>query len=539
LFGTLVVLAVISSGISVYFSYLVRDFYSALTEKRIHDFWRVMIQFVVSMVVFVPIDVMYQFVRVKLQISWRKWLTERVMSLYFRNKVYYALERKSEVDNPDQRMAEDIKSFTEFSLSFFLLVIDTSLDLAAFSVILTLIMPELFIALFVFAILGTLFTVLIGKKLIPLNFEALQREADFRFSLVRVRENAESIAFYGGEDVETKETGKRFLRVIQNMGWINVAERNLNCFTITYNRLTWILPIIVVAPSYFAGIIEFGVVQQARTAFDHILYDMSIIVTQFSNVAQFSAGIERLFSFLTVIQELDPERSVRSTTQNIITIRDLQLATPDNRRVLVQDLEVSLTSGKNMLITGNSGAGKSSLLRAIAGLWSTGSGEIERPRKQYVYFLPQRPYCPPGTLRDQLLYPSTEEENGYSLAGMSASECRQYGNEDLLNVLNLVQLPNLASRAGDGDPRRGLDSVLDWTNTLSLGEQQRLAFARIVLNRPRLVIMDESTSALDVEAEGSMYNLLRGVQTDGGGGLTYISVGHRPTLLAYHDVKLT
>lgn len=258
-------LAVISSGISVYFSYLVRDFYSALTEKRIHDFWRVMIQFVVSMVVFVPIDVMYQFVRVKLQISWRKWLTERVMSLYFRNKVYYALERKSvgaiareevkyyeyndaeggeedanceikEVDNPDQRMAEDIKSFTEFSLSFFLLMIDTSLDLAAFSVILTLIMPELFIALFAFAILGTLFTVLIGKKLIPLNFEALQREADFRFSLVRVRENAESIAFYGGEDVETKETGKRFLRVIQNMGWINVAERNLNCFTITYNR---------------------------------------------------------------------------------------------------------------------------------------------------------------------------------------------------------------------------------------------------------------------------------------------------------------
>jgi ABC-type uncharacterized transport system fused permease/ATPase subunit len=257
------------------------------------------------------------------------------------------------------------------------------------------------------------------------------------------------------------------------------------------------------------------------------------------------------------VKEVDTVLSP-SRPSSILSIDRLCLATPDNKRLLIENLNISLLSGRNLLIVGASGSGKSSLLRAIAGLWSTGAGEIVRPSSEHVYFLPQRPYCPPGSLRDQLLYPSTEhKDDHFSLTGIDRSEHRPDGgpipkderrlhkdwtDDDLLGVLQSVDLPHLAGRVGDGDPYRGLDAVLNWGNTLSLGEQQRLAFGRLVINRPRLVIMDESTSALDVPAETKMYKLLNDLSSGsepGARGLTYVSVGHRPTLLAHHDLKLS
>ena len=578
----------------------------------------IMARFLAACLALAPIAVAFRYQRQKLAIAWRKWLTGRVLDLYFSNKVYYALERQlgggvkspdndetsvsagqtnKEVDNPDQRISEDIRSFTEFSLTFFLTLVTSFIDLVSFSFILFSIMPSLFLAIFGFATLGTFLTICVGKVLIRLNYESLAKEADFRFSLVRVRENAESIAFYAGEAVEEKATFRRFALVIGNMTQINFAQMKLDFVTTFYNYVTWILPVVVVAPQYFAGNVELGVISQASAAFGHVLSDLSIVINSFNDVSKFSAGIDRLYSFMNAIQVLDPDRDIGSlllstppsgdaallggysraesvdaetikvkvfdpsvvnlylgaqpsSATTILSIQDLKLITPDRNRVLAQNLNLSLAQGKNLLIVGSSGAGKSSLLRAVAGLWSSGTGEIVRPSSEHIYFLPQRPYCPPGSLRDQLLYPSTEMNFHSTQIGIDESEhspdgapsprdrrrlTRDWSDEELLGVLDSVNLPDLARRSG------GLDAELDWSNTLSLGEQQRLAFGRLVVNRPRLVVMDESTSALDVSAEKMMYNLLKDLAIDmkGSGGLTYVSVGHRPTLLAHHDLKLS
>jgi ABC-type uncharacterized transport system fused permease/ATPase subunit len=366
-----------------------------------------------------------------------------------------------------------------------------------------------------------------------------------------------------------------------------------------------------------------GVISQSVGAFNHILSDLSVIVNDFEQLSSFSAGIERLSSFLMSMRDADTSRSKedgllalpaevnvtsigdervkeRNELRNqsiqlnlqkmpfangdniLMQIQQLRLVTPDYKRILIDKLDLTVREGQHLLIDGSSGSGKSSLLRAIAGLWTAGSGSITRVTDDQVYFLPQRPYCALGSLKDQLLYPSTESLNpddypdGHRLSrshllrqSMTVSRriarcsllvfCVTHStsvlfsvtqDRDLLDVLDLVDLHELPYRFGDGDPIKGLHEVLDWGNTLSLGEQQRLAFGRLVVNKPRLVICDEATSALDVVSEAKMYSLLRNMAqkdlkrgddnkvTLRPSGLTFISVGHRPSLLTYHDVKL-
>ena len=334
-------------------------------------------------------------------------MTDRVLQLYASNRAYYNLE--SEIDNPDQRISEDVRSFTAFSLQLFLTIVTSLIDLVSFSLILYSIQPQLFGAIILYAAFGTFTTTQLGKNLVKLNYEKLQKEANFRYSLVRIRDNAESIAFYAGEDIEGKEVSKRLESVVQNRKDIIGSQRNLEFFTTSYNYFVQILPVWVVAPQYFAGSIQLGVVSQSAGAFNHILSDLSVIVNQFEQLSTFSAAIDRLSSFLSAIRNVDQGRvdddgimnlpsnetgtSVARTISHamdanveqrislhqmaprisdfgaentILSVQNFTLITPDFKRSLIENLNFNLKEGENLLIMGNSGAGKSSFLRAIA-----------------------------------------------------------------------------------------------------------------------------------------------------------------------------
>ncbi len=490
---------------------------SALAGKEAGRFWNSVYACLGILAFAVPIYAFYYYMRDAFANQWRRWLTGRFLDGYLRDRKYYALGSMGEIDNPDQRISEDINTFTGRSIHFLLIFLGSLMQLVAFSTVLWSISRLLVGVLAVYALVGTFVALYIfGKPLIQLNFWQIRREADFRFGLMRLRENAESIAFYRGEAQERAQIDNKFGKVFNNFTRLIKQQRALNIFQRAFNQLTIVLPSVILADAVLSGHMEIGRAVQATGAFVAVLGAVALIVDNFESLSRFVAGIDRLQALSKLVLTNptalpapadDKHPLIQTEVGDHLALDAVTLYTPQYERMLVKELTLALKPGDGLLITGDSGCGKSSLLRAIAGLWRAGTGVIRQPPLDDVFFLPQQPYMQVGTLRSQLIYPGLQT---------NLSDAR------LLQILDDVHMEELVERVG------GLDAVYDWAKLLSVGEQQRLAFGRVLVRQPRIVILDEATSALDSGNECALYERLRST------GTTLVSIAHRPAVLRHH-----
>ncbi|MDZ8237544.1 MAG: ABC transporter ATP-binding protein/permease [Nostoc sp. ChiQUE01a] len=492
------------------------DLISALSAHNSTKFWQGILVAFGGIIVFGFLNSAYGYLRETIGIYWRRWLTHHLLNQYFKNRAFYELSNShKEIDNPDQRISEDVANFCQQSIQFLVNCLESVFVVIAFSVILWSISKNLVIVLVIYSILAYAITIgFYGKKLTQLNFEQLKKEADFRFGLVRIRENAESIAFYNGILQEANKIKFIFNQVFNNFKRLILwSEVYLNIFKYQFGYLPWIIPALILGNQILSGETEVGKVTEAGGAFGQVAFSVNLIMYQFEKFTKFAASINRLYIFSEYLKQpskaIANAKTIDIVIDSRLALENLTVQTPNYQKTLFSNLSVALPTGQGLLIMGDSGCGKSSLLRALAGLWNSGTGVIVRPELEEILFLPQRPYMILGTLREQLIYPNAKVD---------------LSDEELHQVLHRVNLSDLAERFG------GFEVEQDWSDLLSLGEQQRLAFARLLITKPKYVILDEATSALDINNEEHLYSLL--VET----GITFISVGHRSTLKKYHQV---
>jgi putative ATP-binding cassette transporter len=517
----LIVLMLVETKFAVMLNNQAGEMTSALAGKDADRFWKSVRACLFVLAFAVPIYAFYYYMRDLFANKWRRWLTGRFLDGYLKGRKYYELGAEGEIDNPDQRISEDINSFTGRSIHFLLIFLGSFMQLVAFSAVLWSISHLLVGVLAVYALMGTVVALWVfGNPLIHLNFAQLRREADFRFSLMRLRENAESIAFYRGEKQERAHIDSKFNKVIENFARLIKKQRALNLFQRAFSRLDLVLPSVILAEAVLSGRLEVGRAIAAAGAFTAVLSAVGVIVDNFESLSRFVAGIDRLQALSNLVLPNiatkpvvdDKQARIERRPAAQLSLQSLTVYPPQSARVLIKELTLDLKPGDALLITGDSGCGKSSLLRAIAGLWNNGSGVIHHPPLTDLFFLPQQPYLQAGTLRSQLIYPSAQSD---------------LSDEQLADILETVHLPQLAERVG------GLDAVHDWEKLLSVGEQQRLAFGRVLVHAPSIVILDEATSALDSGNEASLYALLRDR------GTTLISIAHRGAVLRHHTHVLS
>lgn len=517
----LLLLSVASVGVTVLTSYAGRDFMTAIENKNTHAYWRAMGRYLGSFVLATLIDVYFRWAEQSLALLWREWMSQHLIKRYFNNRAYYRLRGSENIDNPDQRISEDVRNFAADTLSYALIALNSLMTIIGFIGVLWGISGTLVSVAVVYALVGTYLCIIIGRKLVRMHFDKYQKEADFRYGLVRVRDNAESIAFYRGEKREHLDLVKRLASLVGNMRNIIRWNRKLGFFRNSYSYAALLLPIIIVAPLFMEGKIQFGMVTQSIEAFAQVLGALTLITTNFEGLSSYLAGLQRLGSLWDDLDDFDADelRLANKSAQQlaaegtVVRLNKLSVVTPDRSKTLVHELSLELRQNQSVIIMGSSGTGKSSVLRTIAGLWPGGEGSIERPLLRDMMFLPQRPYMIPGNLRDQFLYPYTD-----------------HGHTDatLMDVVRKVNLDDVLQRV-NGD----LNRVIDWTNVLSLGEQQRVAFARLFVRHPKFAFLDEATSALDEENQAHLYKLICN------SGVGFISVAHRITLVPYHKRMLT
>ncbi len=517
----LLVLSVASTGITVLASYKLSAVMTAITARS-HGYGHAVWMWLGSLALAVLCDVYSRWAQDSLGLLWREWMSQHLIKRYFNNRAYYRLRGSTNIDNPDQRISEDVKNFTTDSLSYVLLALSAVLDLIGFLGVLYFISGWLVLLALVYAVAGTWLCVRIGRRLVGMHYDKYQKEANFRYGLVRVRDNAECIAFYRGEKREHLDLVRRLASLTGTLRAIITWNRSLGFFRNSFDRLALLLPLLVVAPMFTSGrITKFGDVTQALEAFARVLGAVTLVSTNFEGLSSYLAGLQRLTSLWEDLDDFDADEQRIAAeggqqldeTSSCVKLEALNVITPTSRKTLVRGLSFELHPRQSLLIMGSSGSGKSSVLRTIAGLWPSGHGFMERPALNHLMFLPQRPYMVPGSLRDQLHYPYPD---------------RQMDEAQMLAVMERARLMDVLQRV-EGN----FDIVIDWSNVLSLGEQQRVAFARVFLREPAFVFLDEASSALDEANQDHLYQLIRASKSG------FISVGHRSTLVKHHDRVLT
>ena len=504
------------------------SFYSALQNYDAEKIFSELIHFSWLAAIYIILAVYSYYLQQTLILHWRRWLTTRFIDIWLQNKTYYNLQMfGKDTDNPDQRISEDVRQFVEMTLGFAIGILKSLCTFISFVFILYQLSGPLSFsfmgktwtihgymlwASLLYSILGTYITHVVGRKLVKLNFIQQRYEADFRFSMIRLRESAESVAFYRGEAQEGKVFKNRFKLLLDNFWQLVNKQKQLVFLNSGYSQIAIIFPFVVAMNRYLAKEVSLGGLMQVASAFGRVQDSLSYFVDMYSSIAQWQAVVMRLTYFgrhmHEVSQQAEQFHVERFATSEAVSVEQLQVNLPDDT-ALLQDINFTLQPGRNVLIKGVSGSGKSTLLRALAGIWPFVTGKINLPKTEELMFIPQKPYIPLGSLREALLYPGK----------------KPLSDAELLYLLDLCQIGYLRDK---------LDLVADWSHVLSVGEQQRLAFVRAHIQEPKWLFLDEATSALDEDTEAAMYALLAEhlKQT------TLVSIGHRSTLNKYHELML-
>jgi putative ATP-binding cassette transporter len=513
-------LALFAVRMNVLFSFWSKDFYDAVQALDASKFWLFMGLFGVLASIHVVRELFTYYVQQSFEIHWRTWLNEKLSNDWLERGAYYRGQFVPEpTDNPDQRIQVDIASFVTFSLSLSIGAIRALVSLVEFTIILWALSGALALwgveiprgmvfLVYLYVLVATVFAFKIGRPLIQLNFLNEKLGADFRYALMRLREYSENIAFYRGENVERNTLFSRFQALIKNIWAIVFRTLKFNGFNLTVSQIAVIFPWLIQAPRFLAGQIKLGDVMQTARAFGEVEEALSFFRMSYDNFAQYRAVLNRLTGFMEANQQARDLPVVQTQEQLAgLSLQGVTVQRPDGAPLL-QDLNFSLGAGESLLVKGASGSGKTTLLRTLAGLWPYAAGVVARPVGARALFLSQKPYLPLGSLRTAVTYPAEQADDAL-----------------VQTALRKVQLGHLLGR---------LDEEADWSRILSLGEQQRLAFARLLINQPHIAFLDEATSATDEGLEHSLYELLRHELPQ----CTLISVGHRSTLNGFHQRKL-